>query len=277
VARRIEQERAADPDARDFVMRARALKMQTSAADRRSRAIIIDLLERALILEPRSADARIELAHILAGDVADGLSSSVQQDELRADELIREALERDPNRSGARAVMGLVRRIQGRWAESRVEWETAIALDPNNAWAFRQLGQTLMIQGEPEEAIPHLEKAIRLDPRAYNIFIAYDALGRCHLFLGRIDEAVALIRKARALAPGVWDIHLQLAAALGLKGDIDEAMREIAEAVKLKPDVNSIARFRALGVTQGFGNPPYQAMSERTIRAGLRRAGFPED
>jgi adenylate cyclase len=277
IGRRIEQERAADPNARDFVMRARALRMQTSDADGRARAIIFDLLERSLILDPDSVDARILMAHILAGYVADGVSNSIEQDKERAEKLIREALERDPNRSWARGVMGLVRRIQGRWAESQIEWETAIGIDPNDAWAIWQLGLIVLIQGQPEAAIPNFEKAIRLDPRAHNIFIAYNTLGRCHLFLGRIDEAVALIRKARALAPGIWDVHLNLAAALGLRGDIDEAKREIAEAVKLRPDANSIAGWRALSVTQGFGNPPYQALREKTISAGLRRAGFPEE
>jgi adenylate cyclase len=277
IGRRIERERTADPDARDLVMRARVLGIQTSAADERARTTIVDLLERALILDPDSVDARIQMAHIFLGAIADGFSSSIDHNQARAEQLIQEALQRDPNRAWARGVMGLLRRVQGRWAESQVEWEMTIALNPNDAWAIRQLGQTLMIQGKPGEAIPYLEKAIRLDPRAYNIFIAYHTLGRCHLFLGRIDEAVALIRKARALAPGIWEVHLLLAGALGLRGDIEEAKREIAEAVKLRPDVNSIARMRALGVTQGFGNPPFQSMAEKTIRVGLRRAGFPEE
>jgi adenylate cyclase len=146
IGRRIEQERAADPNARDFVMRARALRMQTSDADGRARAIIFDLLERSLILDPDSVDARILMAHILAGYVADGVSNSIEQDKERAEKLIREALERDPNRSWARGVMGLVRRIQGRWAESQIEWETAIGIDPNDAWAIWQLGLIVLFR-----------------------------------------------------------------------------------------------------------------------------------
>jgi hypothetical protein len=30
-------------------------------------------------------------------------------------------------------------------------------------------------------------------------------------------------------------------------------------------------------VTQGFGSPQYQALRDKTINAGLRRAGFPEE
>jgi len=273
--RRIERERAADPDARDLVMRAPALFIQrTSAAVHRQ---ALELLERALILDPASVDARIRIAHILVSDIADGLSSSVAQDEARAEQLIREGLECDPNLSQVHHVIGQLRRVQGRWAESEAELETAIALDQNNARAIHQLGITLLIQGNPEAAIPYLEKAIRLDPRSPFIFVTYANLAGCHLFLGRTDEAVNLYRKARALNPGIWYVHILLAGALGLRGDIDEAKSEIAETLKLKPDANSIARLRAINVTQGFGSPQIQALRDKTIYAGLRRAGFPEE
>jgi adenylate cyclase len=229
--RRIEHERAADPDARDLVMRARALFIQrTSAAVHRQ---ALELLERALILDPGSTNARILIANILVSDIADALSSSVAQDEARAEQLIREALECDPNRSQAHLVIGLLRRVQGRWAETQAELDTAIALDQNNAPAIHQLGMTLLIQGNPETAIPYLEKGIRLDPRAPFIFVGYANLAGCHLFLGRTDEAVDLYRKARVLNPGIWYVHILLAGALGLRGDIDEAKSEITETLKL--------------------------------------------
>jgi len=272
--RRIEQERAADPDARDLVMRARTLSIQrTSAAVHRQ---ALELLERALILDPASVDARIRIAHILVSDIADGLSSSVAQDE-HAEQLIREALECDPNLSQVHHVIGTLRRVQGRWAEAQAELETAIALDQNNARAIHQLGITLLIQGNPEAGVPYLEKAIRLDPRSPFIFVSYAHLAGCHLFLGRTDEAVTLYRKARALNPGIWYTHILLAGALGLRGDIDEAKSEIAETLKLKSDANSIVRLRAINLTQGFGSPQIQALRDKTIYAGLRRAGFPEE
>lgn len=108
------------------------------------------------------------------------------------------------------------------------------------------------------------------------LFNGYSNLALCHLYLGHADEAVDLFRKARALAPGIWYVHLNLASALALRGDIDEARREIAEAVTLKPEVNSIARWRAVHATQGFDHPQLLAMRQKTTFAGLRRAGFPE-
>jgi adenylate cyclase len=276
IGRRIEQERVADTDARDVVMRARALRVQMSAADAPARPLIVGLLERAIVLDPGSVDARIQLANLLVSDVADALSSSVEEHKGRAEQLISEALERDPNRSEGHLVMGHLRRVQGRWAESQVELETAIAIDPNNSGAIRQLGLTTLIQGKPEAAIPYLQRAIRLEVHTRYLFNGYCNLGRCELFLGRTDEAVNLFRKARTLAPGVWYVHLELAGALGLRGDIDEAKTEIAEAVKLKPEINSVAQWRATNLTQGFGHPQFQALREKTGYAGLRRAGFPE-
>ena len=75
----------------------------------------------------------------------------------------------------------------------------------------------------------------------------------------------------------MWWICLALAGALGLKGDVDEARAEIAEALKLKPEVNSIARWRAIGPTLGLGDPRLQALMEKTVYAGLHRAGFPDE
>jgi hypothetical protein len=71
--------------------------------------------------------------------------------------------------------------------------------------------------------------------------------------------------------------HLALAGALGLKGDFDEAGAEIAEMLKLKPQANSVAKLRAIQATTGGGGSRNQALREKTIYTGLRRAGFPDE
>jgi adenylate cyclase len=106
------------------------------------------------------------------------------------------------------------------------------------------------------------------------IAINYDTLGRCHLFLGHVDEAIDLLRKARATSPRYYFVHLHLAAALGLRGDLSEARAALAEGVKLKPERNSLARLRA-SVTSN--NPEYLRLREKTIEVGLRRAGMPDE
>jgi len=176
----------------------------------------------------------------------------------------------------AHAVMGLVRRINNQLEEAQSELETAISLDRNNAWAVRQLGLTMAFRGQPEPAIQYIEKALRISPRE-GLPGAYLHLGLCHLFLGRTDEAMSFLRKARAQNLRIWFIRLSLAGGLGLTGDPEEASSEIAEALKLKPEISSIAKWRAYLATTGHGFAPWQELMDETVYTGLRRAGFPQE
>jgi adenylate cyclase len=267
--RQIEQEKAVDPDARDLVIRGWAWWYRPASLATRQEAQ--RAFERALEIDPGSVNAKIGLATALVTNVADGLSSAVEQDKARAEQLLLEALARDNNSSRAHWVMAILRRIQNRLSEAKMEAETAISLDRNNTLALFQLGQTLMWLGQPEAGIPHIEKSIRLDPRNPSIAIRY--WGRaCHLLLGHLDEATEFLSKARAANPLLFYVHYWLAGTLGLKGDLDEARAELAESIKLKPEVNSLAR--ALALYPWNNNPQYRALAETTLDTGLRRAGF---
>jgi TolB-like protein/Tfp pilus assembly protein PilF len=273
VGRRIEQEKVVDPDARDFVMRGWALFYRPfSVANRREAQ---HAFEQALEIDPRSVDARIGIALVLATNVADGWSSSVEQDKARAEQLLLEALERDANRPMAHYAMGMLRRVQNRLADAQIEFETAVGLDRNNARAFYQLGVTLLWLGQPQAGIPYIEKAVRLNPHDPNRANFYASLGMCHLVLDHVDEAIDLLRKARAENPRFWFIHFWLAGALGLKGDLDEARIALADSLRLKPEMNSLARRRA--DVPWVANPSYWDLQEKSLNVGLRRAGFPEE
>jgi len=272
LGRRIEQEGAVDPDARDLVMRGWAWYHRPRSATTLREAQ--RAFERALEIEPGSVDARIGVASVLAVTLANGWSRAAQQDQARAELLLVEALERDPKRSMAHFSLGILRRFQNRLTEARIEHETAIALDHNNSRAFHQLGLTLMFLGRPEAAIPHFEKAIRLNPHDANIADPYGGLGTCHLFLGHLDQAIELLTKARAANPRLWYVHLNLAGAFGLRGDLEGARAGLAKAIELKPEMNSLAWLRAY---PGAGDQQYWALYEKTVAVGLGRAGLPEE
>jgi len=272
-SRRIDREKAVDPDARDLVMRGWAAWYQPrSEANTREAQ---RAFEQALALEPRSTDAKIGLATVLAVTVANGMSSSVAQDKARAGQLLLEALDRDPDRAMARYAMAVLRQTQNRLAEARIEVEKAIALDPNFALAHHSLGQTLLFMGQPDAAIPHAETALRLSPHDPVVSTFYWGLGACHLVLGQLDEAIDFLRQARAANPQLLAHHLWLAAALGLKGDLDEAKAALAESLKLNPGIDSVAHWRAQ--RPSYNNPAFWALLEQTGVVGLRRAGLPDE
>jgi len=273
VSRRIELDSGADPDARDFVMRGWSWYHRPYSTASRLEAQ--RAFERALEIHPASVDARIGIAAVLAANLVDGWSNTREQDEARTEQLLLEALEGDQNCSMAHFAMGTLRRAQNRLMESQIEFQAAIALDRNNARAHLQLGNTLLFMGQPEAGIPHVEKAIRLNPYDPNAATFYLVLGLCRLFLGQVDEAIDLLRKARAGNPRLPVVHFYLAGAFGLRGDLDEAKDALDAALKLKPDVNSLARLRAY--RPWITNPPFWAFPERTINVGLRRIGFSEE
>jgi adenylate cyclase len=270
---RVEQEQAINPDVHDHVMRGWAWWYRRMSPANRLEAR--RAFTRALEMDPRSVDARIGLATILVSNIADGWSACPEEDRSQSEKLLLEAVERDPNRSMAHYGMAMVRRSQGRLIESKIEFETAITLDRNNARAYFNLGQTLIFLGQPQAAIPQIEKAIRLNPYDPNVASFYWCLGMCHLLLDDADQAIELLLKACASNPNLFYIHLWLAGAFGLKGDIVEAKTALAQALTLKPEINSLARLREY--QPWITNPPYWALRERTVNIGLRRAGFPEE
>ena len=272
VGRRIEQERGMDPDAHDLAMRGWALfyrPLSAAALQDAQRAF-----EQALDLDPQSVGARIGLATVLATMMLEGWSISPLEEQARVEGLLAEVFAHGANDPMAYHAMAMLRRSQNRLTEARIAAERSITLDHNNSAALYELGVTRMYLGQPEVGIPHIEKAIRLSRRDPRVVAMQYELGRCHMLLGHLDQAIELFNRVRAASPGYWDVHMWLAAALGLKGDLDTAKAELAEARRLKPEINSLARWRAyqpwIAVQQ------YWALRENTLNVGLRRAGFPE-
>jgi hypothetical protein len=82
------------------------------------------------------------------------------------------------------------------------------------------------------------------------------------------------LRKAYAANPRSGP-DLWLAAALGLKGDLDDAKARLAEWRKFHPQLSSLAGVRA---SLPFpSNPQFLALREKTVESGLRKAGMPEE
>ena len=92
----------------------------------------------------------------------------------------------------------------------------------------------------------------------------------------RTDEAIIWFEKARNATPAATIFHSFLASAYALKGDIERAAAELAEARRLVGDDchSSIARLRA---AESWGVPKVRALFEATYIAGLRKAGVPDE
>jgi adenylate cyclase len=225
--------------------------------------------EQALEKNPASADARIGIACVLVDLVTRGWTKSPKDDLARTEQLLGEALDHDRN------ALGRLRQHQGHAPEARIAFEKAIALDRNLAVAHMQLGWTLLFLAEPEAALPEFEEGYHLNPETQNAQFFYSGLGAGHLNLGHIDQAIDFLRKARtATNTRLWYNALLLAAALVQKGEIEEAKQMLAEFVELKPEWNSLARYRAAFAAL-YRNPAYAELVKRNFEAALCPASAP--
>ena len=267
-------------DALDYILRGRAASSKPPSGA--NYAAAISLFERALALDPGSAEVQSLLASALAGRVLDFPTSTADVDIKRAGELATQAVTASPRSAMAHFARGKALRVQRRCEEAIPEYETVLALNRNWVGALADIGRCKIFVGPIEEAIPLLEQAIRLSPRDPGVAAWYARIGQAHLLQSRIDEAIVWFEKARRANAGLWWVHAYLASACALKGDTERAAVELAEAKRLVSDnrFSSLARLKAIGFfgsSEYSGMPTIRALFEATYFAGLRKAGVPEE
>jgi adenylate cyclase len=264
------------PDALDYILRGRAVGLKPPS--RENFAEQISLFEHALALDPQSVEGQSRLAIALAGRVLNGVTDSAAADLAHAEGLVGQALAASPRYAYAHHTKATVLRAQNRCEEAIPEYETALALNRNMVYAIIGLGWCKVYAGSLDEAIPLAEQAIRLSPRDPGIGWWYAQIGTVHLLQSRTDEAIVWLEQARTAIPAVPAHHSRLAAAYALKGDIERAATELAEARRLAGGNSwpSIAEMKA-GGWWGSLSPKTRALHEATFFAGLRKAGVPEE
>jgi len=265
---------AVQPDALDYVLRARALYLG-NVPTRRSYAEQIALYERALALDADSEKVQSFLAWQLAARVLDQMTDTAASDLARAETLADRALTAFPGTALTHFAKAQILRAQQRFEEAILRYETVLTLNRNWVHAIATLGYCKFITGSIEEAIPAQERAIRLSPRDPKIWSYYYWIGQAHLLQSHLDEAIFWIEKARSANTEHPLPHAYLASAYALKGETERAAAELVQARRLSSDdrYTSIARLRAVGP---FGAPKIRALFEATYFVGLRRAGMPE-
>ncbi len=158
----------------------------------------IELLNRALELDPGYLDAKVMLAWYFQD----------LDDDIRAEELVREVEGRNPDN-----VAAIVYRIWGNSRDVRSAaplLERAIELEPTNIDALNTAIMHLDRLWRADEAVPIGEYAIERDP--LNAFVSFN-LARAYLNCGAYDLAeqtyrahIAIVRNERAS----WGIGLTL-------------------------------------------------------------------
>jgi tetratricopeptide (TPR) repeat protein len=160
-----------------------------------------------------------------------------------------------------------------RAAEGIAEFEQALALDRNLASAHAFIGVAKYFLGRGAETEPHINEAFRLSPRdsMANRWMVWVGLAKRQL--GADAEAVIWFRRGIDANRNYSIAHFHLAAALALRGELDQARAAVKAGLALDPRF-TIRRFR--DVTNAISdNPTFLAGRDRVIE-GMRLAGVPD-
>jgi tetratricopeptide (TPR) repeat protein len=177
--------------------------------------------ERALTLDPQSAEANVSLAFV---------RSLFDWKWAEAEPLYRTAVAANPGYSRARHWFGLdFLALLGRFDEAVAELRVAVDLDPLSMIIREGNGYIPMARGDYAEALTVYTELADLDPGFYK---AYSSMGRVLSLMGRYDDAIAAFERARVLGGSVPNILGALGETLARSGRTAEALgllRELQE------------------------------------------------
>ena len=165
-------------------------------------------------------------------------------------------------------------RAESRCKEAIPEFERTIALDRSRVPAYAHLGWCKFLTGSPDEAIKNFEEAIRLSPYGPGIAPWYGRMGVMELLEGHTDVAIGWLERAKSENARLAVVHAYLAAAYGLKGEVERARAELADARRLSSAYSSLA---SVEKSTWYDNPQIRSLAETTYFKGLRQAGISEE
>ncbi|MEM7076931.1 MAG: LuxR C-terminal-related transcriptional regulator [Pseudomonadota bacterium] len=227
----------------------------------------IDLLERALVRDVRSAEATFVMAliyhHIaLLGFVHDTASTA-----RKAYTLGLRATALDPNNEYAHWAHGISCFALDRHDEAIAALERAVELNPNCSVAYGSLGTALAMVGRTQEAIRCQEIAIRSNPRDPSIFFRFAGLAMAQYLAGQFETAADWAARAVHRMPTWFAARFIHIAALSSAGRAEDAGKAVVACMTVLPQasVSDMDRY-----------PLSDTASMAAFKTCLRNAGIPE-
>ena len=227
-------------------------------------------LERALALEPASAEIMIALAREIVLPIV-RFDEREDRDKrlVRANTLAEQARTVAAGSESLLALQAQILHAEGRLDDAIAAFTALLQADPKAVHYRTSLALCLLQAGRSREAIPLLEEAIRLDRSEAAQFMIYSALGQAYVSIGRNDEGISWLRAAQQQSSGFSPlVNRWLAIAYAHAGKLQDAWRELREYAKQHPTLTLRGLHHRLPV-----NPARAEERKREIE-GLAIAGL---
>jgi adenylate cyclase len=214
-------------------------KLRHHRSNRDDNARAMELLDRAIALDPKYAHAHAWRACVLGQSW--GYNWCEDRNATWA-EVAREAqiaLGLDENDSDVHRIMAALAITANDHDKAAYHQQRALTLNPNDDLVVVQFGEILTWLGQAEDGIEWITKAMRLNP--YHPERFWNHLGRAYFVARRYPEAIESFKKIQALD---HTHHAFLAAAYAQLGDDGVARSHAGNVLKLAPGF-TIAQYMA--------------------------------
>ncbi len=161
-------------------------------------------------------------------------SDQYQQAAAAYDKAIAGIPSGDRRLTGLYYARGISLERSNHWPDAERDFQAALKINPNRADVLNYLGYSWIEKGQHlDQAVAMLEKARALRPM--DGFIA-DSVGWAYFRLGRYQDAVRTLEEAVQLAPGAADVNDHLGDAYWRVGRKIDARYEWQHALQMNPD-----------------------------------------
>ncbi len=217
---RLKRQEAANPEAFDFLLRARhALRQENRAATDEA----IRLFQASVSADRGFARAYegSANAHLLAQQWSDDPSSE------KSFEAAQRAVALDDDLPAAHGALAAAYLAQRDYERALAAAERAVAVNPNDADGHAMLGKILTWAGSPERGAEEVEKALRRNPQPPFWYLF--ALGHARFVMEDYSGAIIAFRQGVASNPGWLANRYFLAASYAEAGDQAKAEFELGQ------------------------------------------------
>ncbi len=163
---------------------------------------------------------------------------------------LQKALDLDETLAEAHCTLGLIKSwYDWDWDGAGREFEAALALDPSQITALIWQSLYLTVIGRHEEAVRSMQRAREIEPLSTSVNLY---LGVAQSHAGRFDLAHRQLQQSIELDPGYYRSYMFLGRNLTALGRHDEAIAAYEKALSLLPDhVESLAFLGAAFAANG--------------------------
>jgi TolB-like protein/DNA-binding winged helix-turn-helix (wHTH) protein/Tfp pilus assembly protein PilF len=238
-------------------------------ATNRSRSALtkaVELLNEAIAIDPNYARAYAALANCYQ---LIGFYEYLPPSEAytKSKEAARKAMSLDNSIAEAHsAMLSALTDYDHDWPGAEREFKATVAIDPNYAAAYQYYGFALLGMGRIEEAVAAMQRAKELDPVSPSVQTSL----AWSLFLSRqYEESAAECKRALELYPDFIPAHQLLGIVYGQMNDDTSALTEFSEAEALERD-NPVT---LILMTRELARSGKKAEAKQALLGALARPG----